>query len=292
MPGMCRSSTTSSYGSPALAAAVQEQQRVLRGLGLLAARHARDRDSRARSRGWCGCRRPPARAGPRERRARVPRRPRGRGRLDARGEAERAPLAGLATWRSARRPSARRAGARSPGRARCRRSAGWSRCPPARTASNRRGRRSGAMPMPVSVTATSSSRSPPSSGVGAGAHRHLAGLGELDRVGHEVDEHLAQAAAVAAHDRRHLLVDPARSARRPWRAPGGRASRTRPRPRRAVDVVEVELQLAGLDLREVEDVVDDAEQRVARRSRPCARTRAGRASARCPSAARACPSRR
>ena len=44
------------------------------------------------------------------------------------------PSPGTEVGASARRPSARRAGARSRARARCRRSAGWSSCPPARRA--------------------------------------------------------------------------------------------------------------------------------------------------------------
>ena len=54
----------------------------------------------------------------------------------------------------------------------------------------------------------------------------------------------------------------------------------------------LELELAGLDLREVEDVVDDVQQRVAARRGRSRRTRAARRRARCRAAGRSSRSRR
>ena len=59
-----------------------------------------------------------------------------------------------------------------------------------------------------------------------------------------------------------------------------------------VEVGRLELELAGLDLREVEDVVDDRQQRLAGGARSPRRTRAARRRARCRAAARSCRSRR
>ena len=97
------------------------------------------------------------------------------------------------------------------------------------------------------------------------AHDHLALLGELDGVAHQVEQDLPQPAGVAdqgvGHVRLHvadqlqpLLVGPH------GQRPQGVADR---RPQR--EVGRVQLQLAGLDLGEVEQVVDDAEQAVGRR---------------------------
>ena len=57
--------------------------------------------------------------------------------------------------------------------------------------------------MPVSVT-SKRTRAPSH----AHAHGDLAGLGELDGVGEQVGEHLAQPAAVAVDHRRDVVVDP------------------------------------------------------------------------------------
>ena len=59
-----------------------------------------------------------------------------------------------------------------------------------------------------------------------------------------------------------------------------------------VELGVLELELAGLDLRQVEDVVDDRQQRVARESDHATRSRAARRSGRCRAAARPSRSRR
>ena len=100
-----------------------------------------------------------------------------------------------------------------------------------------------------------------------GVHEHhdLAALGELDRVREQVQEHLPQARLVADDPGRRVVVDEA-----------AELELLLPRPRRddversfdAVAQVErlaLEIELAGLDLRVVEDVVDHVQQRVAAR---------------------------
>ncbi len=107
---------------------------------------------------------------------------------------------------------------------------------------------------------------------------HFAALGELDGVADQVDEHLPQPAGVAhqhlGHVRRNrvgqlevLLVGP-------------HAERFE---RIAQAVVEVEIdgvdvEPAGFDLRKVEDVVDDRQQRIGPRASPAPSARAARGS--------------
>jgi hypothetical protein len=91
--------------------------------------------------------------------------------------------------------------------------------------------------------------------------RHLPALGELDRVVHQVGEHLAQAQRIADQVGGHLR----RGLEEELEALVGGLLRDE-RGDALQDVVEAEvdrldLQLAGLDLGEVEDVVDHAEQR-------------------------------
>ena len=97
-------------------------------------------------------------------------------------------------------------------------------------------------------------------------HDHLALLGEFDRVADQVDQHLLQPQPVAGemvgHLRRHLGEE-----REPF---FGRAERERLHA--AAELLAelegewLEAQAAGLDLRDVEDVVDDVQQRLGRRS--------------------------
>ena len=64
------------------------------------------------------------------------------------------------------------------------------------------------MPMPVSVTSKRTSAAPPCAATQLDATVTDARGGELDRVGDQVEEDLAQAPAVAAHARGHRGVDP------------------------------------------------------------------------------------
>ena len=92
----------------------------------------------------------------------------------------------------------------------------------------------------------------------------LAALGELDRVADQVDQDLAQPARIADERVGHVGAmwqassSPFSSARS-----GERLDRVRRRRRGGRTAMRLELELARLDLREVEDVVDD--RRAARR---------------------------
>jgi hypothetical protein len=94
--------------------------------------------------------------------------------------------------------------------------------------------------------------------------QHLAVAGELDRVADQVDDHLPQPRGVAHHERRHPRRDPRDELEALlMRAHPERAQRV------AQHVAHVErcrgqLELAGLDAREVEQVADQAEQRLGR----------------------------
>jgi hypothetical protein len=92
---------------------------------------------------------------------------------------------------------------------------------------------------------------------------HLAFFGELDPVPHEVDEDLPEAAGVADHLGRHVVFDPVGEFEV---FAGGRASQ------KFDDVLDggaqfeggfFQLEFAGLDLREIENVVDDGEKGLA-----------------------------
>ena len=93
-------------------------------------------------------------------------------------------------------------------------------------------------------------------------HHDLARLGEFHRIADEVREHLPQPAGIAAQALGHAGLDE-RSELQPLavRALGEQLHR-------ALDhLLELEIDLledehAGLDLREIEDVVDDGQQRV------------------------------
>ena len=99
------------------------------------------------------------------------------------------------------------------------------------------------------------------------ADRHAALVGELHGVAGEVQQHLAQAAAVGQHAGRHVGAAAALDLQ---------PLLGRQRPQQADDVVHEgahvgplrhQIQLAGLDLRQVEDVVDDGQERLRRAER-------------------------
>src|SRR6202044_382711 len=91
--------------------------------------------------------------------------------------------------------------------------------------------------------------------------RHLALRGELDGVAGEVHENLADSSRIALHEIREFRVDL-----------GGELQSLRMRLNREkpgdvfesiaqVHIERFELELAGFDFREVENVVDDGQQR-------------------------------
>ncbi len=106
--------------------------------------------------------------------------------------------------------------------------------------------------------------SPPLDRVAAEAELHLARGRELQRVREEVEDDLADPARVAEHAGRELVVhrvgqlDVVVGRRRREQVEGTLDDAAQ------VHRLRVELDLAGLDLGEVEDVVDDREQGVAR----------------------------
>ena len=118
---------------------------------------------------------------------------------------------------------------------------------------------SSVMPMPESLTSNSScGRGGPLAH--ANVHPHVPALGELDRVGHQVDEDLPQPRRV----RLDVLGDPRRDTRL-----GNRAACRRPALHQVEHVVDhvrgraddaFRLQLAGFDLGDIQDVVDQRQQ--------------------------------
>ena len=95
------------------------------------------------------------------------------------------------------------------------------------------------------------------------SHQHAAGLGELHRIRKEVVEDLTNPGAVRLHAPRQVGVhiDLHRKALGPGRR-GNDLERLLDVATN-VDVVQFDVELSRLDLREVENVVDDPEQRVA-----------------------------
>ena len=130
---------------------------------------------------------------------------------------------------------------------------------------NRRPTRSGGMPRPVSLTAAEIAIGPSrvADRVGLDGQRDLPRVGELDRVAQQVQQDLAEPRDVADDDARRARPDVADQLEALLGRPGGHQLQ-----RRLDALVEVErggLQVhpPRLDLREVEDVVDDREQGLA-----------------------------
>ena len=94
-----------------------------------------------------------------------------------------------------------------------------------------------------------------------GPHQDLADAGELDGVGDQVGQHLAEPGGVADESLRHVLLDADREADAPLPRRLGEEGRGLVDDPADLEVHLLQLELAGLDLGEVEDVVDDAEQR-------------------------------
>src|SRR5581483_11653268 len=93
-------------------------------------------------------------------------------------------------------------------------------------------------------------------------HDDFAGLGELDGIADEVGQNLSHAAWVPAHNGWHGGID-YRHELEPLRLGRARQEVHDVLDDRAYAEGDVlDLDLSGLDLREVEDVVDDREQRL------------------------------
>jgi hypothetical protein len=119
------------------------------------------------------------------------------------------------------------------------------------------------MPIPLSSISSKRSTTPPGR-ARAGAQRHAAFLGELDPIGEKIGENLAEAQRVADHRadgaQPILQIEP-------------EVLLLGPRLQQSVQILDqlpqveglrIELQLAGLDLGKVEDLVKQGEQGLAR----------------------------
>ena len=99
-------------------------------------------------------------------------------------------------------------------------------------------------------------------------HRHrrddLAALRELDGVADQVREDLTEAAGVAAQRSRHPGIHRAQQLHSLALRPLGQQLHDLLERQPRVEVDDLELEATGLDLREVEDVVEDRQQRVRR----------------------------
>ena len=117
---------------------------------------------------------------------------------------------------------------------------------------------------------------------------HLAVLGELDRVAEQVDQDLAQPGHVADDHFGCLRGDQVGQLQPLLGSPGGQ------QVERALDALAqvkrlmLEFQLVGLDLREIEDVVDDRQQAIRRCRGRSRRNRAAPRSVRCRAAGWSC----
>ncbi len=98
----------------------------------------------------------------------------------------------------------------------------------------------------------------------ARSDRHTPVVGELDGIPHEVEQHLSHATTIAHHPARTRRVDLDRQRQsHDVRRRGDRLAHLL-EERHQVERLGVDVQLAGLDLGEVEHVVDDPQQRLAR----------------------------
>ncbi len=95
------------------------------------------------------------------------------------------------------------------------------------------------------------------------ADGHLAGRGEFDGVSNEVHQELTQASAVAAHRTAGLRGDMAEDLDLFLTGLEGHGLHGLFHEPAQIEVVFVQLQLAGFDLGEVEDVVDQGQERLA-----------------------------
>ena len=131
---------------------------------------------------------------------------------------------------------------------------------------NRRAIRSAGMPMPVSRTEKWSCQGPAPPWTGSGRRKRfdldddLAGGGEFDAVAEQVDEHLAQPGHVAEDLRRHAVVHLVGQVELLFRRLGGQQIQGVLDARAQVEGLVLQFELAGFDLGEIQDVVDDGEE--------------------------------
>ena len=101
---------------------------------------------------------------------------------------------------------------------------------------------------------------------GLGGEHHFANVGELDRVAEQVHQHLAEAGDVAEQAVGKRRIDEEGELEPLPRRRLGDQVEGRLDARPQIEGMPLQLQTAGVDLGEVEDVVDDAEQRLAARA--------------------------
>ena len=122
----------------------------------------------------------------------------------------------------------------------------------------------GSIPMPVSWTSNSRFARSVLGARARNPHVDLAALGELDRVGHEIEQDLFQASAVAEHRGRKAGVNEDRQVQALVLGLRGEQLGGPLDGIAQNEFVAVEFELASLDPRQVENVVDDGEQRLRR----------------------------
>ena len=98
-------------------------------------------------------------------------------------------------------------------------------------------------------------------------HNHLPLRGELDRVGHQVGEDLADAHSITADHARHVVVNEGLQLQSLRNRGGGDRVAAGLHHVVQVEVAPLNLKPTGLDLRDVENVIDHRHQRVAGRAR-------------------------
>ena len=118
-------------------------------------------------------------------------------------------------------------------------------------------------PMPVSRTANVSSTLPSACALRRHREHDLARLGELHRVAEQVQEDLAQPRHVADDRRRDVALEQVGGVEMLLDGARGDEVERRLDAFAQVERLRLDVHPAGLDLREIEDVVDDGEQRVA-----------------------------
>ncbi len=123
---------------------------------------------------------------------------------------------------------------------------------------------SGAIPMPVSLTAKCRHDLLLRPRLHVDPEHHLSPLGELDGVADQVDEDLAQAAGVAREGIGHVGRDVVGELQPFLVGAQGERGHGVVQGIAEVEVDEIQVELAGLDLGEVEDVVDHGQQVIGR----------------------------
>ena len=142
----------------------------------------------------------------------------------------------------------------------------WRRFGPASACSNSlnsRSASSGAIPGPVSATVKTTTALSPTGRLDPGRQQDAAMVGEFHPVADEIDQHLAKPGRVDRNQRRHRRIDVGDDID----AAGMGARRQQfddlLQQRREVGRLRPQVETLGLDPREIEHVVDQAEQRVA-----------------------------